>query len=149
MADSGRDAGFAVPADGMRTTPDKAALTLKLAHLWLCMGAAMHLGSGGACSGPVNSSKALAELLESLNGTHADHFCLFTVGGCSPGPGIGVGEVGAHGQHDVIAPRLVGNPLALEHKGIHALVHIHLLQASVVLCMCDCQQAACMWSSWF
>ena len=48
MANSGRDAGFAVPAGSMRTTPGRAVLTLEVAESWLCMGAAMHTGCGVA-----------------------------------------------------------------------------------------------------
>ena len=48
LSASGHDAGFAVPAGSMRTTPGKAVLTLEVAESWLCMGAAMHTGWGSA-----------------------------------------------------------------------------------------------------
>ena len=50
-----------------------------------------------------------------------------------PWPGIGVGEVCAHGEHDVIAVRHVSQPLACLDKLLDALVYIHLFQAQVVL----------------
>ena len=50
-----------------------------------------------------------------------------------PDKGVGEGEVCAHGEHDVIAIRDVGQAAAGCNKVLHPAVHIVLLQAGVIL----------------
>jgi hypothetical protein len=50
-----------------------------------------------------------------------------------PGVGITVHEVGPHGQHDIICPELGGLPQVVVDEGRHALLHVNIEQAGVVL----------------
>ena len=52
---------------------------------------------------------------------------------CVPQQGVGVGEVGSHGEHDIIAAGEAIEALCLLHEMLHAVTHIRLHQAHIVL----------------